>query len=249
MPVPDFLRLELRHYMIGQKLKALRLRRSMGLLQLGQRTGLSPALLSKIETGKLVPTVPTLLRVAMVFDVPLEHFFRNEHRHRVISITRKDEWKCNRSKSLAPDHGCELTSLDLGPGERKFQTYYAEFPASPDGGARLHLHQGFEFIHVLTGSLRLIIGGDEMVLHCGDSIYFDSGLQHAYSRVSDEPCTALMVLARPDWNSSERRMDRLEAIRTIRRRNKTEPSSPPEQPEILQNNRQPQAKDSLQDSA
>ena len=248
MPVPDSLRLELRHYMIGQKMKALRLRRSMGLLQLGQRTGLSPALLSKIENGKLVPTVPTLLRVAMVFDVPLEHFFRNEHRHHILSITRRDEWEQQREKAAAPEQGCSLTSLDLGRGERKFQTYFAEFLPAADGGSTPHLHQGFEFIHVLTGSLRLIVGGDEMLLQCGDSIYFDSSLRHAYSSVSDEKCTGLMVLAHPEWNLSERRMERLEGVHAFRRRNAMNQQPPPEQPEILQKNVSPRAKNSVQDS-
>src|SRR6476659_10526554 len=91
MPIPDSLKAQISEYLIGQKLKALRLRRSMGLMQLGQRTGLSPALLSKIENSKLVPTVPTLLRIAMVFEVTLDHFFQNEHRQRVIAITRRDE--------------------------------------------------------------------------------------------------------------------------------------------------------------
>jgi transcriptional regulator with XRE-family HTH domain len=91
MPIPDHLRTELGRYSIGQKMRALRLRRSMGLMQLGERTGLSPALLSKLENSKLIPTVPTLLRIAMVFDVTLDHFFQNEHRQRVISITRREE--------------------------------------------------------------------------------------------------------------------------------------------------------------
>src|SRR5262249_2601502 len=88
MQLPDRLRLELARYLIGPKLRVLRLRRSMGLLQLGERTGLSPSLLSRVENGKHLPTVPTLLRIALVFDVTLDHFFRNDKRQRVISITR-----------------------------------------------------------------------------------------------------------------------------------------------------------------
>ena len=48
--------------------------KKLGLAQLGEHTGLSPALLSKIERGNLFPTLPTLLRIAMVFGVGLEHF-------------------------------------------------------------------------------------------------------------------------------------------------------------------------------
>jgi transcriptional regulator with XRE-family HTH domain len=59
----------LRPYSIGEKLRSLRLRKSMGLVELGRHTGLSAALLSKLERGKLYPTLPTLLRIAMVFSV------------------------------------------------------------------------------------------------------------------------------------------------------------------------------------
>src|SRR5579864_1907330 len=91
MPIPDHLRTELGRYSIGQKMRALRLRRSMGLMQLGERTGPSPALLSKLENSKLIPTRPTLFRIAMVFDVTLDQFCQNEQRQRVIAITRKEE--------------------------------------------------------------------------------------------------------------------------------------------------------------
>ena len=65
----------LERYRIGPKVRALRLRKKLGLVQLGQHTGLSPAMLSKIERGQLFPTLPTLLRIALLFGVGLEHFF------------------------------------------------------------------------------------------------------------------------------------------------------------------------------
>ncbi len=211
MPISDALRAELAQYLIGQKLRALRLRRSMGLTQLGQRTGLSPALLSKIENGKLVPTIPTLLRIATVFDVTLDHFFQNEHRRRIISVTRKLEREKAAERRLSPGEGYDLERLDLGAGERKFQPYLAEFfPVA--GNPRLHMHQGFEFLHVLKGKLELTIGSDPAVLEQGDSIYFDSNLRHAYRSLGQESCTALMVLAYPERNLSERRMDNLAAL-------------------------------------
>ncbi|MDI1344059.1 MAG: helix-turn-helix transcriptional regulator, partial [Pseudolabrys sp.] len=61
-------------YAIGPKIRGLRLHKKLGLVQLGEHTGLSPALLSKIERGHLFPTLPTLLRIALVFGVGLDHF-------------------------------------------------------------------------------------------------------------------------------------------------------------------------------
>ena len=63
-------------YQIGAKIRTLRLKKKMGLVELGLHTGLSPALLSKIERGRLFPTLPTLLRIALVFGVGLEVLLR-----------------------------------------------------------------------------------------------------------------------------------------------------------------------------
>jgi transcriptional regulator with XRE-family HTH domain len=57
----------LRPYALGEKLRSLRLRKSMGLVELGEHTGLSAAMLSKLERGKLFPTLPTLLRIGLVY--------------------------------------------------------------------------------------------------------------------------------------------------------------------------------------
>jgi transcriptional regulator with XRE-family HTH domain len=217
MPIPDALRTELAQYLIGQKVRALRLRRSMGLTQLGQRTGLSPALLSKIENGKLVPTIATLLRIANVFDVTLDHFFQNEHRRRIIAVTRKVEREASAEHRLLTEDGYDLARLDLGGGDRKFQPYLAEFAPSPESNGRPHMHQGFEFLHVLSGRLQLTIGSDDNVLEPGDSIYFDSNLRHSYRSVGEDPCRAFMVLAYPERNVTERRMEHLSNLHSARR--------------------------------
>lgn len=223
MPIPDGLRTELGRYLLGQKLRALRLRRSMGLAQLGERTSLSPALLSKIENGRLVPTLPTLLRIAMVFDVTLDHFFENDFRQKVISITRKEDRE--QSFSLNPaDNDCyQLTRLDLGLGDRKFQPYLAEFLGETDENGKPHMHQGVEFIHVLRGTLQMLLGSDTYVLHSGDSIYFDSSLRHSYKRIGDEQCVGFVVFAYPEKHLTERRMDRLEGAHGVRRQMQPDP--------------------------
>ena len=83
----------LERYHIGAKLRALRLKKKVGLVQLGQHTGLSPALLSKVERGRLFPTLPTLLRIALVFGVGLEHFFVTHEEPQPVIVRRKDRLK------------------------------------------------------------------------------------------------------------------------------------------------------------
>ena len=76
-------------YHVGDKLKHLRMRRNMGLVELSRHTGLSPALLSKLEHGKLYPTLPTLSRIALVFSVGLDHFFSDERDKRTFALVRR----------------------------------------------------------------------------------------------------------------------------------------------------------------
>src|SRR5215203_4038719 len=81
----------LKRYEIGSKLRALRVQKKLGLVQLGEHTGLSPALLSKIERGNLFPTLPTLLRIAVVFGIGLEHFFVEASERPTIAVVRKKD--------------------------------------------------------------------------------------------------------------------------------------------------------------
>ena len=76
----------LRQYAIGAKIRALRLAKGIGLVQLGRHSGLSAGLLSKIERGLLVPPLPTLVRIAMVFGVGLDHFFSEQAGPLAISV-------------------------------------------------------------------------------------------------------------------------------------------------------------------
>jgi transcriptional regulator with XRE-family HTH domain len=78
-------------YGIGEKLRALRLKRKLGLVELGRHTGLSPAMISKLERGIMYPTLPTLLRIALVFGVGLDYFFAASAPRRALGIVRVAE--------------------------------------------------------------------------------------------------------------------------------------------------------------
>lgn len=185
----------LRGYAIGEKLRALRLKKKIGLVELGRHTGLSAAMLSKVERGKLFPTLPTLLRIALVFGVGLEYFFADDRRRHVLGIVRRGERKRFPERPDGKDVSFFFEPLDFAAVERKLNAYYAEFQRLPDGKARTHHHSGVEFLSVLRGKLELRIGAVEHILNFGDSIYFDSSLPHSYRRVSRNPCSAMVVTA------------------------------------------------------
>src|ERR1035437_9526807 len=75
---------------IGERIKRLRLKKSMGLVELGKHTGLSASFLSQLETGRVVPTLRNLARIAMVFSKDLSYFFESEP-HSIFRIHRRSE--------------------------------------------------------------------------------------------------------------------------------------------------------------
>jgi transcriptional regulator with XRE-family HTH domain len=182
----------LSEYAIGAKIRALRLKKKMGLVELGKHTGLSPALLSKIERDKLFPTLPTLLRIALVFSVDLEYFFAGAREKPVIAVVRKAH-RVRLPERPSGDVAYRFESLDYPVSERRFNSYYADFFPVPRSAVRLHEHSGVELIYVLQGTLSVHVGGDEHVLEEGDSMYFDSSVPHAYRRSGGRSCSALVV--------------------------------------------------------
>lgn len=185
----------LRPYQIGPKLRNLRLKKSMGLVELGKHTGLSPALLSKLERDKLFPTLPTLLRIAMVFSVGLDYFFTDERKRHIVSVVRKDERIKLPERPGIGEVAYHFESLDFKSNERRTNAFLADFEPLPLEKLRPHQHPGSEFLHVTKGKLGLKIGLDEYELDAGDSIYFDPAVPHVYRRVSKTPCQALIVTA------------------------------------------------------
>src|SRR5579871_3788853 len=180
-------------YSIGEKLRTLRLRKSMGLVELGKHTGLSAALLSKLERGKLFPTLPTLLRIALVFGVGLDYFFTDERKRRVVGIVRKSERIRFPEKPAAPDLQYFFECLDYRSTERKLSAFFAEFQEVQAEKVKPHQHAGVEFVYLIKGSLTIRIGSEEYSLDAEDAIYFDSAVQHSYRRNGSKPCTGLIV--------------------------------------------------------
>ncbi|MDI6839041.1 MAG: XRE family transcriptional regulator, partial [Rhizobiaceae bacterium] len=157
-------------------------------------TGLSPAMLSKIERGQLFPTLPTLVRIAMVFGVGLDHFFAPEKDRPLIAVVRKGE----RIRLPVPagdgPPAWLFESLDYPVADRRMEAYYAEFPADAPP-SEPHRHGSAEFIYVLSGRLSVDVDGEENVLHPGDAMYFDSSVPHSYRREGAVACKALVVTA------------------------------------------------------
>jgi transcriptional regulator with XRE-family HTH domain len=186
----------LKKYGIGNKLRRLRLRKSMGLVELSKHTGLSSALLSKLERDLMHPTLPTLLRIAMVFSVGLEYFFNPESTPVLEIIRKKDRLRFPDSPD-SKQAAYYFESLDFPVTDRALNSYLAEFEPTEAGHSKLHQHPGIEFLYLLSGRLELRTAEDTYELADGDAIYFDCTVPHGYRKLAGKRTRALVVVLEP----------------------------------------------------
>jgi transcriptional regulator with XRE-family HTH domain len=177
---------------IGERIKHLRLKKSMGLVELGRHTGLSASFLSQLETGRVVPTLRNLARIAMVFSKDLNYFFEPEPQTLFRIHRGKDRLRLPQSGVEDPSYFFE--SLGYLVPDRQLDPYFAEFlPAAPGREPRCHQHFGCEFLFVLSGALTIRHGATTHLAEQGDSIYFDASTTHSYECFGATPATALIV--------------------------------------------------------
>ena len=177
---------------IGERIKRLRLKKSMGLVELGKHTGLSASFLSQLETGRVVPTLRNLARIAMVFSKDLSYFFETEP-HSIFRVhRRKDRVRLPQTGVEQPSYYFE--SLGYMVPDRHMDPYFAEFvPPAQNQESKAHVHPGYEFLYVLDGELGLQHGEHKTTLGPGDAVYFDSSTAHSYSCAGPKAASALIV--------------------------------------------------------
>src|SRR5215469_14544193 len=149
---PSYARWSLEPYCIGMKLRALRTQKRLTLSRLAAETGLSTALLSKLETERMIPTLPTLATICRVYGVGLSHFFAEPARHR-LSITRK----AHLQASSRGTESVKVIPLNYAEGSH----IRAQMIELPPGGSSVAMNVPRDtngLLYVLEGKLRLDAG-------------------------------------------------------------------------------------------
>jgi transcriptional regulator with XRE-family HTH domain len=194
---PQTVRRILGSYDLGRKLRQLRLRKKLGLVDLGKHTGLSASMLSQLENGKLVPTLPTLARIAMVFDVGLDHFFSDRKKNALFNVVRAGERMRFPERADAPDPAWFFECLAFSTQEKSLQAYLATFEPRPPHKVVEHVHDGAEFLYVLEGELAIRYAEEETALKAGDSVYFDGSQPHGYRSMGQGEAKAIVITTPP----------------------------------------------------
>ena len=173
---------------IGQKIRRLRLKRSMGLAELGKEVGLSASFLSQLENGRVIPTLRNLSRIALVFKKELSYFFRDEN-DKVFRVSRgKDRIRLVVGEFLLSD------SMSVLVPDRHIVPCIADFLPGIEGAAfHPQIFPGLELVYVIDGSLTLSTEGKTEVLQSEDSAWIDGSTSRQYRCHEDKPAKALIV--------------------------------------------------------
>lgn len=168
---------------VGPRLRALRQQHDMTLADLSSTTSISVSTLSRLESGQRRPTLELLLPLARAYQVPLDDLIGStttqDPRVRALPFTR---------------HGINyqpLTRRSTG-----LQAYKLIIPSTgrqdePD----LQVHDGYEWLYVLSGQLRLVLGEHDLVLHADEAAEFDTRIPHWFDRASTDTVELLSLFS------------------------------------------------------
>ncbi|MGV9649706.1 helix-turn-helix domain-containing protein [Streptomyces sp. NPDC003554] len=153
---------------VAPQLRALRRRASLTLEAAARAAGLSPAHLSRLETGQRQPSLPMLLALARIYGTTVSE---------LLSETVADQEAVVRAPDMEPTRAGGWTYWQAGAPGRGMQALRVHVPHGAQGDI-VRVHPGEEWLYVLSGRLRLRLGDTTHVLATGDSAHFDSLTPH-----------------------------------------------------------------------
>jgi len=170
----------------GTRLQELRLRRNWTLTDLADRSGLSKAFLSRLESGDRQASIAAVLTLSRIFGVSLASLFESDLATEPCVIVR-------RSQAVAETaNGLVYFPLTKAGRFTALQPIRVKVSRRRRGSEHYH-HDGEEWVYVLSGSLTLSLAGMRYVLEPGDSAHFDSRLPHRLIASGDTDAEVLLV--------------------------------------------------------
>lgn len=166
---------------VGPRLRALRRHRGITLADLAATTGISQSTLSRLESGQRRANLQLLLPLASAYGVPLDD---------LVGAPRTGDPRIH----LKPIHRHGLTFIPLTRRAGGMQAYKMIIPngTMPDDPV-LQTHEGYEWVYVLDGKLRLVLGERDLVLSPGEAAEFDTSLPHALGSPDGMPVELLIL--------------------------------------------------------
>ncbi|MET9427203.1 helix-turn-helix domain-containing protein [Streptomyces sp. NPDC003036] len=169
---------------VAPRLRELRRRRGLTLESAARRAGLSPAHLSRLETGRRQPSLPMLLGLARVYGTTVSELLGE------VPPEREPIVRAGRAEPVEADG---WTYHQAGGAGRALQALRVEVPYAAGQSDLVRVHPGEEWLYVLAGRVRLVLGDVVHVLDPGDSAHFDSLTPHRIAAAGRRGAELLFV--------------------------------------------------------
>jgi transcriptional regulator with XRE-family HTH domain len=167
---------------VGPRLRAIRKQRGATLERLAELTGMSVSTLSRIESGQRRPTLEVLLPLARAYRMPLDELVGAP----ATGDPRIHPRPVNRD-------GVVWVPLSRDPGGLNAFKQVLPVPAKVPERLDQQVHEGYEWLYVLAGTLRLALGGEDFLLHAGEAAEFDTLVPHAIANAGSRPLELLII--------------------------------------------------------
>ncbi len=179
---------------IGPKVKALRLQNGYSLQALADRADVSAASIHKIEQNGMVPTITTLLKIAVAFDQPISYFVEEpeDDQHPTV-MTRPDD----RSPIYTEHRGIDLAGITGPYGEFQVAAAIATMIPGSSSGRKPMVHDGEELLYLVSGTFEFEVNGVVHTLTPGDSLHFRTHQPHSWRNRGDCDAVAIWMALRP----------------------------------------------------
>lgn len=165
---------------VGPRLRALRTQRDVTLAALAEQTGISVSTLSRLESGQRRPTLELLLPLARVHQVPLDE---------LVGAPETGDPRVHAKPFVRG--GTTYLPLNRQPGG--LRAYKIVMPVEPPRPLEPKVHEGYEWIYVLAGRLRLVLGEHDVLLGEGEVAEFDTRTPHVLSNPGPRPVELLTL--------------------------------------------------------
>jgi transcriptional regulator with XRE-family HTH domain len=175
-PIADTLEL------VGPRLRKIRDQRGVTLTDVADRTGISKSTLSRLENGQRRPSLELLLPLAQLYRVPLDD---------LVGAPEVGDPRIRlRPRKV---NGRTVVPLTHPGGIQAWKILIPKGQSEP----RLRTHDGYEWLYVLSGRMRLIQGDRDLVLEAGEAAEFDTRLPHWFGSTGGGPAEVLSIFGRP----------------------------------------------------
>lgn len=176
---------------IGEKVRKLRTELNLTLRDVSESTGLSKALISRIEHNIVSPPIATLYRLSKALNVKMKDFFEEEPISEDIWLLRADErTKAYRDGSR---YGYCYESLACDPGKEGFEPLLVTLLPEHKDRTHFFTHRGYEFIYILKGRMNFYYHKRQFQLYPGDSLFFSARVSHSGACEGKTPVVALSI--------------------------------------------------------